>query len=145
MSYVTNLKPEQVDTPEKLARFCQEQTGIPYPSGAQIAILKKAIKEFFKENPHATYSSLTNVVLWSKAKGRRYAHVANLVKGGMRYAYLDGYIPELDPNRNQKNLHELITEALAIENDPQRKNMLVTNWTTEGYDNWLRTRQKEIG
>ncbi len=144
MSYVTNLKPHEVDTPEKLARFCQEQTGIPYPTGVQMGLLKKKIKEFLEDNPKATYSSLTNLVLWSKDKGRRYAHVANLVSGGVRYAYMDGYLPELDPNKTDKSLDELITDAINVETDPQKKMMLINSWSLEAYEQWSKNRQKEL-
>lgn len=144
MSFVTNLKAEEVDTPEKLARFCQEQTGVPYPTGAQIGALKKAINAFFKEYPNATYKSLTNLVLWSKEKNKRYAKVANLVTGGMRYAYVDGYIPEIDPRYNQRSLDELMSEAINLETDPQKKMMLLNSWSLEAYEKWSKEREKEL-
>lgn len=143
MSYVVNLKPHEVDTPEKLARFCQEQTGIPYPSGAQIATLKKGINEFFLMYPQATYSSLTNIVLWAKANNKRYSQTATLIKGGLRFAFVDGYLPEIDPKYSQKTLDEQLTDAINVEKDPQKKMMLINSWSQEALDIWSNNRQKE--
>lgn len=136
------LGPEEVNSPETLARYCQEQTGIPYPTGAQIAGLRKTVKGFFAEYPDATYITLTNLVQWSKIKSRRYAHVANLISGGLRYAYLDGYLPELNPRTKRGNIDELIDEALRQEQDPERRNALMAPWTQAAkeaaYQEWKR-------
>lgn len=141
-----NLKPEDVGTPETLATYCQQQTGIPYPTGKQIAILKQAINKFFAAYPDASYSSLTNLVNWSKVKERRYAHIANLVNGGVRYAYMDGFMPEIDPRRKKDNIDCLIDEALRIERDPQTRAMLLNAWSdstkTQIYEDWLTTQRK---
>jgi len=142
-----DLKADDVNTPEMLARFCQQQTGIPYPTGKQIALLKKAIKGFFAAYPDASYSSLTNLVMWSKIRDRRYAHVANLVNGGVRYAYMEGFLPELDPRRKNDNIDRLIDEALQVEKDPQTRAVLLNAWTETSkkqiYEDWLST-QKEL-
>jgi hypothetical protein len=138
MSYV--LKPEEVNSPETLARFCQEQTGIPYPSKGQIAVLRKAVKEFFEKYPTATYTSLTNLVKWSKDNHRRYAQTANLISGGTRYAFAAGYLPELDPKYSEKSVGDLINEALAVETDPIKRDVLITNWNKAAYDQWLHER-----
>lgn len=140
MSYVKNLKPEEVNSPETLARFCQEQTGIPYPSKGQIAVLRKAVREFFEKYPNATYESLTNLVKWSKDNHRRYAQTANLINGGVRYAFSAGYMPELDPKYSVKSVDDLINEALAVEQDHFKRDLLIANWSKAAYDNWLQER-----
>lgn len=134
------LTAKDVCSPETLAQYCQEQTGIPYPSKGQIAILRKAVKEFFEKYPNATYESLTNLVKWSKDNHRRYAQTANLISGGVRYAFAAGYMPELDPKYTEKSLETLLNEAIAIETDPFKRDTLIMNWNRAAYDEWLHER-----
>lgn len=145
MSYASNLKPDEVNSPETLARFCQEQTGIPYPTGKQMSLLKTSIKKFFVAYPDASYSSLTALVQWSKDKNRRYAHISNLVNGGIRYAYMAGYIPEIDPRTKKGNIDSLIDAALREEKNASRRMALMNPWTQEAketaYIEWLREKE----
>jgi hypothetical protein len=147
MSYANNLSPEEVNDPDTLARFCQEQTGIPYPTGKQMAFLKTSIRKFFEAYPEATYVSLTNLVQWSKVKNRRYAHIANLINGGLRYAYIDGYVPEIDPRTKRGNIDALIDDALRIEQNPVKRIALMGPWTQAAkeaaYTSWLKEKEKE--
>lgn len=91
------LTQEDVVDYKTFARYCSQQTGTPYPTGKQIAILRKNIKELFEQYPSMDYHSLCRIVEWSKAKHKRYATPGGMLGGGMRFAWRDGYLPECSP------------------------------------------------
>lgn len=147
MGWADTISVVDVNDPVSFSSYCQQETGIPYPTGKQMAIVRKAINEFFDEYPQADYSSLCSIVRWAKERRKRYANPGNLVRGGFRYAWVDGYLPELDPNYDDvdEDLEKRIEEALAVETDQEWRRRLIVSQTNEArnevYREWMRYRE----
>lgn len=142
MGFADRIKRQDVINAKKLAAYCQQETGIPYPSGNQFIVVNVAIKNIFENYPQATYLTLCAIVDWSKKNNRRYAHVGNLLNKGLRYAYLEGYLPELDPRNHPGDLHNLMIEAYNSETNEYWKDRLLRgddpNIREAIYEEWLR-------
>jgi hypothetical protein len=78
------------------ARYAQQNLGTPEPIGREIGLLQKKVNVCFEQNPAASWSTLASLVDWAKAKHRRTATAWGLL-GMVRYAWVDGMLPELDP------------------------------------------------
>lgn len=123
---------------ETAAKFCQQQVGCGYVTGKDLGIFKKKVNELFDHYPAADWQTIVRTAEWAKARRRRFAHLFQLVEA-VRYAYEDGYLPELDP-RNQADVDDQIREALRDELDPdwrrrlmiaqgmQAKSMVLEQW-----------------
>jgi hypothetical protein len=99
--------------------------GTPYPTGKQMAILKRQLKDLFANNKNASYATLVRTVEWCKARKKRPPHSYTLI-AWIRYAWADGYLPELDAKAPvDEPLESLITEALEIEADQQWRYKLI--------------------
>lgn len=148
MGWVDRLTVDDVDDWKTFATFCQQETGIPYPTQKQVAALRGAIKEFFTQYPDTDFSTLCNIVRWAKERRKRYATPANLLRGGFRYAWEDGYLPELDPNYNDvdEELEVDIEGALAVEKDVVWRRRLIVAQTNQArsdvYSEWLKQHEK---
>lgn len=116
-SFYGIMKKEEVVDSKTLAQYVQQKLGTPYPTTQGMIVLRKNIKVIFKLYPDADYQTLVKVVDWAKAKGKKFAHCHNLV-AAYRYAWRDGYLPELDPNPT-KEIDKLIDQALEKETDPE--------------------------
>lgn len=133
--------PHEVVDAKSFASYAQQRLGIPYPTRKSIAVLNKALKEFFAQYPQADYGTMCRLVEWAIAKRKRFAHTYSLVYA-FRYAYKDGYLPELDPNRERTNddLEALIEAALVVEKDPEwRRRLMVAHGVkarSEVYEAW---------
>lgn len=142
MGFADRIKRVDVTNGKKLAYYCQQETGVPLPTGKQYALLYASIKEVFAMYPQANYQTLCSVVEWAKKKGFRYAHVGNLIKNGLRYAYQDGFLPELDPRNHPNNIENLILDALRVETNEYWIDRLILSTTPEAkeetYEEWLR-------
>ena len=125
--FVGPIKPSDVHDAHSFAAYAQQKLGTPYPTGKSIAILKKALKEFLEHYPQADYNTMCRVVEWAKVKKKRYPHVNQLVYA-FRYAYADGYLPELDPNTEivDEDLEAQIEAALRDERDEEWRRRLIT-------------------
>lgn len=145
MGFADRIKRSEVTNVRKLAYYCQQETGIPVPDGKQYLIVSANINEIFTQFPQANYQTLCSVIEWAKQKGVRYAHVGNLIKKGLRYAYLEGYLPELDPRNHPDNIDNLIRAALRVETDDYWLDRLIRSTTTEGkeatYRSWWKYRE----
>lgn len=143
---VTAAEVIQEENPEKFASFCQQETGIPYPTVKQMIDMKKQINDFFAMYPQANYGSLCGMVRWAKERRKRYATPGNLIRGGFRYAWRDGYLPELDPNYDDvdENLEEKIEAALNRERDAEWRRRLIVAQTNDArrevYGEWVKAR-----
>jgi hypothetical protein len=131
---------DQVTDPKSYANYVQQNLGTPFPTGKQMVILRKTIKDFFKAYPDADYGTLIRLVEWAKARKKKYAHCYALVSS-FRYAWSDGYLPELDPNPT-KEIDRAIEEAIAKESDEEWRRRLGMasgiEVKTEIYNAWLR-------
>lgn len=126
VSFLKRKTAADVNDPKSFAEYAQQKLGIPYPTGKSIAILKKALREFFEHYPQADYNTMCRVVEWAKTKKKRYAQVYQLVYA-FRYAYQDGYLPELDPGREltDSDLEAAIEAVLVDEHDLEWRRRLI--------------------
>ncbi len=111
---LATLRSNDVKDATTFARYCQQELGVPRPRGKDFPILRKVIRELFAENPGTNYYTLCRIVDWAKANKKRYALPQNVVYA-FRWAYRDGYLPEMAPVRNDVELEAKITAALAVE------------------------------
>lgn len=144
MGFADKISRDDVDSVQKLAQYCQQQTGIPYPTGRQLGDLRNACNKFFEKYPHTSFQTLCNIVDWAKHRKKRYATCANLIRGGFRYAFADGYLNELDPTYSEDHIDNLIIEALKLETDQVWRDFLIGGRTdsakVELYREWLKKR-----
>lgn len=125
--FIGPIKPTDVHDAMSFAAYAQQKLGTPYPTGKSIAMLKKSLNEFFEHYPQADYLTMCRVVEWARAKKKRYPHANQLVYA-FRYAYADGYLPELDPNTEvvDEDLEAQIEAALRDERDEGWRHRLIT-------------------
>lgn len=118
-NFLGYMSPAEVTNNRNFASYCQQELGIPYPSVPNLAKLGKNIKQIFAAYPDANFFTLCRIVDWAKARNKRYAHPHILVMQ-LRYAWADGYLPELNPKKQtvDVSLEERITAALANETHP---------------------------
>lgn len=146
MGWADKKTVEDVKDWKSFAEYCQQETGIPYPTQKQIGVLRGAINDWFDEYPHTSYATLCQIVKWAKERRKRYATPGNLLKGGFRYAWEDGYLPELDPDYDDRDadLEADIERALQQEKDPAWRRRLIVAQTNaardEVYREWLTER-----
>lgn len=113
-----------VDVPS-FANFVHQEIGTPYPTGAQMSQLKGKVREYFDKNPKATWATMTKITLWAKAKGRHPTH-AWIVLNDARYAWRDGWLPELMPSERVDDwVEEGLEVALGEENDAAWRGLLL--------------------
>jgi hypothetical protein len=118
------IRPEKVTDADSAEQYIMQQVGIGHVTAKDGAIFRKKVKEMFEHYPTADWQTLVRTAQWAKARRRRFAHLYQLVEA-VRYAYEDGYLPELDPN-NQGDVDEQIQSVLRREQDPNwRRRLLV--------------------
>ena len=115
---------KDVKDAKTFATFATQTTGMPYPSHQMLGKTNKLAKEIFEAYPCVTWETLCKVVLWSKDKKRRFASVYNCLNS-YRYAYADGWLPEMDIDVATKIMDERIAGALRVEKDPEWLRRLV--------------------
>lgn len=138
------LKPKHVVDAKTFAVYTQQRLGVPTPTIANLVILRKRIKGLFAEYPQMDYGSLCKIVEWAKGKRKRYSQTYQVV-AAFRYAWKDGYLPELDPKVIQDDTLEAnIEAALLVETDPELRRKLHVATTIDGrryaYQYWLERR-----
>lgn len=140
-SFLHRKTPADVHDARTFAEYAHQKLGIPYPTGKSIATLKKSLNEFFEHYPQADYFTMCRVVDWAAHKRKRYAHAYQLVYA-FRYAYQDGFLPELDPNREltDEELEAAINDALTVERDAEWRRRLIIAHGVEArrhvYEEW---------
>lgn len=136
------IRPEAVTDFATAEQFIMQQVGIGHVTAKDSGIFRKKVNEMFDHYPGAEWQTLVRTAQWAKARRRRYAHLYQLVEA-VRYAYEDGYLPELDPN-NQEDLDEQIREAIRQEVDPEwRRRLLIAQGTQAKsaiLDQWMQLR-----
>lgn len=109
---------------ETAEQFIKQQVGIGYITAKDGAIFRKKVNEMFEHYPGSSWQTLVRTAEWAKSRRKRYSRLYELVEA-VRYAYQDGFLPELDP-RNAETVDAEIREALLRERDPQwRRRLLV--------------------
>jgi hypothetical protein len=106
------------------AEYVQQKLGVPWPTAKDMNILRSKIKEFFGHYPKLTYFTLCRIVEWARARHRRYDRVWKVIDA-FRYAWKDGALPELDPDRAETTVEERITAALTVETNPMWRRCLI--------------------
>lgn len=119
-SIITSDSVCDIDTAKQ---FVMQQVGIGYVTQKDTAVFRKKVKELFENYPGADWQTIVRTAEWAKARRRRYAHLFQLVEA-VRYAYEDGYLPELDRN-NTENIDEQIRDVLRTEDDPAWRRRLM--------------------
>lgn len=131
---------------ETYAQYVQQTTGTPWPSIADMSVLRKKTDEFFMAYPHCDWVTLCHVADWAKRRRRRYASVWRVL-AAFPYAWEDGAIPELYRITDQTT-EAGITEALTIETDYVWRRVLSCtedgNKRKELLDQWLTTRKPTL-
>lgn len=145
-NFFGTISRDEVDSPEVFASYCQQALGTPYPSGKQIATLRRNIKEFFKQNPQASYGTLVRTIDWLRSRRKRVPHCYSVINS-VRFAWRDGYLPELDPvETKDESFEDLITEALKVEQDPWWRDRLTGGLTPKAkleiYQSWVEARSE---
>lgn len=117
--YFGYLSTSQVNDAKTFARYCQQEVGIPYATQANMVILRRHIKGFFEHYPQADYRTLCKLIDWAKARNKRFT-APHILVTAFRSAWKDGFLPELDPKRQNidEQLEEKINKALEIETLP---------------------------
>lgn len=119
------IEAAEVNDPRSFAEYCQQKAGIPYPGYRQMPALRKTLATFFEQNPKFSYPMLCRVVDWVRARKRRVPH-AHMVPSMFRYAWADGYLPELDPSEQvDDRVEAAIKAALVVETDPDWRRRLL--------------------
>lgn len=146
-SFTKRLEVADVVDAKTFARFCQQELGVPYPSGKEIAGLQRALKAFFRDNPKITYPMLCRVVGYAKNRRLRPSKAA-VVPQLIGKAWGAGYLPELDArNEPDEQIERDIERALSIETDPERRRVLLcsrgNDTRREVLAAWQRQRQSQ--
>jgi hypothetical protein len=142
--YFHFLEASEVSTAETFGRFCQQRMGLPYPTTKNLVILKRQAKAFFKENPNTDWQTLVRTFDWCVNHNRRYAEAYG-VFNAVKYAWRDGYLPELNPTPpSDSKLEHRIESALKVEDDEQWRYRLLASVGIDArrrvYDAWRQER-----
>lgn len=100
-SILKTWTPEDVahaDDPYKaFCSYVQQSVGIPYPTGKDIAIVRKKAKDFFEMYPAADWFTLCRIAQWAKSRKKRPPRIWMLIDKH-RDAWAAGVIPEISYN-----------------------------------------------
>lgn len=118
------IRPESVKDMDSAEQFIKQQIGIGYVTLKDGVIFRKKVTEMFKNYPGSSWQTLVRTTEWAKSRRKRYARLHELVEA-VRFAYADGYLPELDAN-NEEKIDAEIRSVLQTEMDPAwRRRLLV--------------------
>lgn len=141
MSYVDRLDRRDVVDAKTFATYAHQRLGCPASTIKDITILRKQVKEFFAKNEQATWATMCNVVDWAKARKKR-PHSVYVLVAWAKFAFADGYLPDLIPTNRDPELETLIEAALEVETDPHWRERLFTSYGPGRrvvYEEWLAT------
>jgi hypothetical protein len=116
------LKPEDVVDADTFSNYVRQVFGTP-GNITDLVVLRKKLKEYQNTWPNADWNALLRTVDWAKARRKRPAHCYYIVDW-VRYAWADGYLPELDAKPVDEALEDAIREALQVETDPEWRRRL---------------------
>jgi hypothetical protein len=106
--------------------YCRQRIGIPGATLSDLKMTNKRAKQFFDENPQATWYTLCRVVDWCQSRKWRPARVWN-VFDCVGFAFRDGFVPELSPSGEDADLEQEIERALTVEaREEWRRRLIVT-------------------
>lgn len=117
------IKAESVKDMDTAEQFIKQRVGIGYVTGKDGAIFRKKVNEMFEHYPSADWQTLVKTAEWAKSRRKRYSRLHELVEA-VRFAYADGYLPELDPN-TQEDVDAEIRNVLREEEDPRWRRRLM--------------------
>ncbi len=124
--HLRRLTPQDVTDADKLAEYTRQQLGCPSVSVMEKNKLKTMTRKFFEEHPHVDWMTLVRTVQYCKAKRRRIPYVWSIVDQ-VRWAWSDGFLPELDAKINAPTrLDEQIARVLLNEERPGWRYRLLT-------------------
>ena len=139
MGWADFIAIEDVKNARTWAGYASQTAGIPYPTTKELVVVNKESAKLFEMYPNLTWSGLCQLALWAKARRRRYANAGQLLRH-YKFAYQDGYLPEIDSEWPTRQLDEQITAALLVEQSPEWRRRLLTS-RGEGrkrvYEAWL--------
>jgi hypothetical protein len=122
------IRPESVVDMDSAEQFIKQQIGIGYVTQKDGVIFRKKVTDMFKNYPGSSWQTLVRTTEWAKSRRKRYARLHELVEA-VRFAYADGYLPELDSN-HQEDIDAQIRAVLRVEMDPEwRRRLLVAQGT----------------
>lgn len=126
MSWVTRrLDATDVVDARSFASFCQQELGMPFPTGKKIAATQKNLNAFFRDNPRVDWRVLCKTVEWVKNRRRRIAEPW-AITSFVAYAWEAGYLPELDACGDvDEQIESDIEWALCVETDPDWRRVLM--------------------
>jgi hypothetical protein len=96
------------------AVYCRQRLGVPGATVKDLLILKARARQFFEENPGASWLTLCRVIDWCRSRKWRLAKVWNVFDCA-GFAFQDGFLPELDPSDEDPELEQEIQRALEVE------------------------------
>lgn len=102
------------DPSKAFCEYVQQIIGVPYPTGKDIAVVRKKAKDFFGQYPHCDWRTLCRVAQWCKSRKKRPARTYTVIEM-FRDAWAAGYLPELNRDRREADVEAGIAEALAVE------------------------------
>lgn len=108
--------------------YCHQRLGVtPARTVKDLKALRTNLKQFFADNPRATWTTAGRLVDWCVAK-REHPYGPGSVLKYLRSAMKAGYLPELDPLRQAEpvswTLQSGLDYALQVETDPWWREML---------------------
>lgn len=137
--YTGYIDAADVKDAESFAAYCQQTIGIPYPTVRDLQVLKRTAKQFFAENPRASWQTMVRVADWCNNNRRRFPQAYGVFTQ-VRHAWSAHYVPELDPvQQTDPGLEERITSALAVETDVEwRRRLMIASGPMRAvvYDAW---------
>jgi hypothetical protein len=129
--FLHQWRPEEVVDVCTFAAYSQQQLGTAPAIGKDLKRLSGELAAFWEGNPQADWMTLVRTVAWVKAKKRRLANAGSVLRH-VRFAYQDGFLPDLEPRRTDPEVERRIEQALQLETDHHWRMRLLC---TDGMDN----------
>lgn len=126
MGWADRITLEEVVDHKTFCHYSSQVAGIPYPTRSHLNKAKTLLEELFEQYPALTWRGLCQLPLWAKARKKRYPHVLVLINSA-RYAYADGYLPEMDIDYVDRDMERKIEKALEVETDPDWRRRLLSS------------------
>lgn len=135
--------PEEVahadDPPKAYSEYVRQTVGTPGATVKDLAAFRKKVKKLMEDDPRITWHTMCRVAQWARQKRKRPAHI-HYLPDMLRYAWSDGYLPELSPDAADDDLEEKIGRALGVETDEYWRRRLIASKGVEAraqtYSEW---------
>lgn len=129
MSFLDVMSASDVHDARSFSEYVQQHCGTPYCRNKDMMLLNKAIKEFKERYPHLAdnpWPTLCRAAMWVRSERKRPNNVSFLVQTMLPWAWSDGALPELDPQRFvDTDVETEISMALGQEDDPIWRDRLI--------------------